>query len=195
MPAKQTANVVLQHSGPTLLRVAMAVLLCTGWSMASPLPAASAEPFCQVQLGGKIATVPCGTCEDVLAEPGMAGNFACTNPPVPDPRSAIAPPARSDDAERLSPVDQQYVDELRIFGIGPRSTVKRLAETGPATCQVLTDAYRQRGSPSAGPHLKNVAASGLQESNPGLSWESSIGWVEAAVRHFCPDRVTGMRLE
>lgn len=81
----------------------MAVFLCAGWSMASPLPAASAEPFCQVQLGGKIATVPCGTCEDVLAEPGMAGNVACS-----DSRPAVSPPP-----SRQGSVEQADVPGMR----------------------------------------------------------------------------------
>lgn len=90
VPTHRAMHVVLRRRGPTLLRAAMAVFFCASWGIASPLPAASAEPFCQVQLGGKIATVPCGSCEDVLAEPGMAGNVACS-----DSRPAIAPPARS----------------------------------------------------------------------------------------------------
>jgi len=101
VPTQRTARRVLQQGGPTLLGTAMAVLLCAGWSTASSLPTASAEPFCQVQLGGKIATVPCDTCDDVLAEPGIAGNVACSDSPP-----AVAPPARSGVGSAEPPLEQ-----------------------------------------------------------------------------------------
>jgi hypothetical protein len=162
----------------------------------NPPPAAAPAyaPYCQVQLGDKIATVPCGTCEDVLAEPGMAGNVACPGPGVPQPPPATASPATAD-TEQLSPNEQQYINNLKYIGIQPTSTVKKLAQTGPTICQNLMDAYRKNGSPLAGPGLKNAAASAMRRGNPNLSWDGAQRWIQFAVNDFCPDDVTGMRLQ
>lgn len=175
MPTQRTANIA--HGGPTLLlRAAMAVFLCAGWSMASPLPAASAEPFCEVQLGGKIATVPCGTCDDVLAEPGMAGNVACSN-------SRPGAPPRSDNGP-LTAVDQQYLRDLDAIGIEPSSSPKKLAQTGPTICQDLRDRFHVDFAPL--PDRKRDVASEVRRGNPTITWADAQAWVQVAVNNFCP---------
>ncbi len=195
MSTQRTPKVARRHRGPTILAATAAAVWCVGWGLAWPQSVATADPpYCQVQLGGKIATVPCGTCEDVLAQPGMAGNVACPGPGLPQPPPATASPATSD-TEQLGPAELQYIDDLKAIGIQPTSTVKTLAQTGPTICQNLMDAYRQNGSSLAGPGLKNAAASGMRRGNPNLSWEGAQGWVQIAVNNFCPDRVTGMRLQ
>lgn len=108
-----------QHCASVLPRVVVAIFLCAGWSLASPSPLASAEPLCQVQLGGKIATVPCGTCEDVLAEPGMAGNVACS-----EVRPAVTPP----------PAQQSHVGQGDVPGMRHDPCVVSRAAIAASTC-------------------------------------------------------------
>lgn len=127
----------------------MAVLLCAGWSMTPP--SASAVPFCQVRLGDKVATVPCGTCEDVLAEPGMAGNVSCT-----DTRPATRPPARSGAGSARPPRGRPPLPDADAQGFlkypgarcnytNPAVAIARTAQSAVVICRTDVGRFYYRG--------------------------------------------------
>lgn len=194
MSTVRTVRIFPQRFYPAVLAGTVAIVGYIGLSLVWSVPRGAAEPYCQVQLGDKIATVPCSTCENLLAEPGMAGNVDCPSPGVPQRRPAAESSVPSN-SDRLTPAEQNYINDLKALGIRPTSSLKNLAQTGPAICQNLMEAYRQNGSALAGPGIKNGGASAMRRSNPNLSWDGAQGWVQSAVNNFCPDRLTGMHLQ
>jgi hypothetical protein len=188
-----------------IVAAGISALLIIGGPGLLSAPVVHADPpdLCQYQLADKAVTVPCGTCDDVLAEPGMAGNIACaasppaapvqSQPPQGEPPAA-GPPATSDPAQ-LSPAEQQYINDLAVVGIQPTSTAKNLANTGRTICEYLAEAYTQYPYPTAGPGLKDGAASMLRNGNSNLTWPQAHATVQAAVNNLCPDHVTGMHFQ
>lgn len=160
-------------------------------------PALATPPtYCQSDLGGRVVTVLCTTCEDMLSQPGMAGNVDCSAlRPIPadlsQPSAAGLPPAPGDPGQ-LNSIEQKYLADLAAIQIHPTSTAEKLAGTGNIFCGHLIDAYRRYPGPAAARGVKDGLASTIIAGNPGLTWDQAVGWVQAAVNSFCPDRITGM---
>ncbi len=193
-------------------------VLVVGLAPSMAAPAAASPAFCEHQLGDKVVTVPCG--DDALAEPGMAGNLGGYEPttgqpfveepdegctfwwmcPVKPPMPVTGPtgpggasiPAGTGAAGELNSIEQSYLADLAAIQIRPTATAKKLAESGGVYCGHLMEMYQRYPGPMAAQGVKDGLASRIIAGNPGLAWNQAVGWVQAAVDNFCPDRVTGM---
>jgi hypothetical protein len=155
-----------------------------------PSATAHANPpaLCQYQLGDKIVTVACGTCEDLLAEPGMAGNVACLASPPAAPVQPQPPqtptPLSPDPGAGSSPNSPgrpffEALDAAQILQLG--------SVYSPEVLGAANHACADRDN---GRNLGRITASVAQGLRArGLDWvtdDVSGGIVRIAFTQLCP---------
>lgn len=152
----------------TVAASAVAILIIGGFALlAAPTVHTDPPDLCQQQLGDKVVTVPCGTCDDILAEPGMGGNVACP-----------ASPAASVPGQ-LSQAEQHYLDDLDQY-VHPRVAPPTLLELGNLACSVRRSGMSSDDAREA--VWQNLSDAGVVSSNAETGT-----LVHVAVDNLCPE--------